>query len=121
MTCGSSTPPPAAIYICGAIVSQRDSCGRDTAMSEGHGTLRRALGYSCPMQPPTVPDIAARRLHAQRLAGEPFTSAVDTVHWLGVVQAQDYAGALWAVGQRTQGATAAALDRLFDAGLILRA
>ena len=72
------------------------------------------------MQPPTVPDIAARRLHAQRLIGEPFTSAVETVRWLGVVQAQDYAGAMWAVGQRTQGATAAALNRLFDAGVILR-
>jgi hypothetical protein len=42
------------------------------------------------------------------------------VRWLAVVQAQDYAGATWAVGQRTQGATAAALDRLFDAGDILR-
>src|ERR671937_1697648 len=72
------------------------------------------------MQPPTVPDIAARRLHAQRLTGEPFASALDTVRWLGVVQAQDYAGALWALGQRTQGATAAALNRLFDAGVLLR-
>ena len=80
----------------------------------------RALGVSCTVQPPIVPDIAARRLHAQRLIGEPFTSAVDTVRWLGVVQAQDYAGALWAVGQRTQAATAAALNRLFDAGVILR-
>src|SRR5918912_1092010 len=120
MTCGSSTPPPAAIYICGAIVSQRDSCGRDSAMSFGHGTRCRAPGCSCSMQPPTVPDIAARRLHAQRLIGEPFTSVVDTVRWLGAVQAQDYAGAMWALGQRTQGATAAALDRLFDAGVILR-
>src|SRR5918911_428530 len=59
----------------------------------------------CPMQPLTVPDIAARRLHAQRLIGEPFTSVVDTVRWLGAVQAQDYAGAIWALGQRTQGAT----------------
>src|SRR5918911_5436628 len=74
----------------------------------------------CPMQPPTEPDIAARRLHAQRLIGEPFTSALDTVRWLGAVQAQDYAGAMWAVGQRTQGATADALNRLFDAGVILR-
>jgi hypothetical protein len=67
-----------------------------------------------------VPDIAARRLQAQRLTGEPFTSAVDTVRWLGAVQAQDYAGAMWAVGQRTREATAAALDRLFDDGVILR-
>src|SRR5437660_1060994 len=69
---------------------------------------------------PSMPDIPARRLHAQRLTGALFPSAVDTVRWLGAVQAQDYAGATWAVGQRTHGATAAALDRLIDAGSILR-
>jgi hypothetical protein len=72
------------------------------------------------MQPLTVLDISACRLHAQRLIGEPFTSAVDTVRWLGAVQAQDYAGAMWAVGQRTQAATADTLNRLFDAGVIVR-
>lgn len=72
------------------------------------------------MQPPAVPDIAARRLHAQRLTGEPFTSAVDAVRWLGAVQSQDYTGATWAVGQRTRGTTEAELDRLFDEGVILR-
>ena len=65
-------------------------------------------------------DIAARRLHAQRLTGEPFASAVDAVGWLGAVQSQDYAGAKWALGQRTRGATDAQLDRLFDEGAILR-
>lgn len=39
---------------------------------------------------------------------------------LGAVQAQDYAGAKWALGQRTTGATDADLDRLFDEGAILR-
>jgi len=64
--------------------------------------------------------IAARRLHAQRLTGDPFTSAVDVVRWLGAVQSQDYPGARWALGQRTRGATEAELDRLFDQGAILR-
>lgn len=64
--------------------------------------------------------IAARRLHAQRLTGEPFTSPVDTVRWLAAVQSQDYAGAKWALGLRTRGVTEAELDRLFDAGAILR-
>lgn len=72
------------------------------------------------MQPQIVSDLAARRLQAQRLTGEPCPSAVDTVRWLGAVQAQDYAGATWAVGQRTQGATLAQLGQLFDAGAILR-
>jgi hypothetical protein len=67
-----------------------------------------------------VTDIAARRLHGQRLTGKPFTTAVDAVRWLGAVQSQDYAGAKWALGQRTRAATGAELDRLFDAGTILR-
>ena len=72
------------------------------------------------MQPPTVSDIASRRLHAHRLTGEPFTSAVDAVRWLGAVQSQDYAGAKWALGQRIRAGTEVELDRLFDEGAILR-
>jgi len=64
--------------------------------------------------------IAARRLHAQRLAGKPLASPVDAVRWLTSVQAQDYTGAKWAVGQRSRGATDTELDRLFDEGAILR-
>jgi hypothetical protein len=69
---------------------------------------------------PTVTGIPARRMHAQRLIGEPFASPVDAVRWLGAVQSQDYAGAKWALGQRSRGATEAELDRLFDDGAILR-
>lgn len=65
-------------------------------------------------------DIAAQRLHAQRLTGEPFRSALDAVRWLGAVQSQDYAGAKWALGQRTRDTTDAELDRLFDQGAVLR-
>ena len=72
------------------------------------------------MHPPNVTDIAARRLHTQRLVGEPFPSVVDAVRWLGAVQAQDYGGAKWALGQRVHGATDAELDRLYDEGAILR-
>jgi len=36
------------------------------------------------------------------------------------VQSQDYAGAKWALGQRTRAGTDAAIDRLFDEGAILR-
>jgi winged helix DNA-binding protein len=63
--------------------------------------------------------IAVRRLKAQRLIGEPFRSPVDAVRWMGAVQSQDYAGGKWALGLRG-GATAAAVDRLFDDGAILR-
>ncbi len=65
-------------------------------------------------------DAAWRRLHTQRLAGEPFATPVEAVRWLGAVQSQDYAGAKWALGQRTRGVVDADLDRLFDEGAILR-
>jgi hypothetical protein len=65
-------------------------------------------------------DIALRRLSAQRLTGEPFSSAAEAVGWLGAVQSQDYAGAKWALGQRTLGVDDADLDRLFEEGAILR-
>lgn len=65
-------------------------------------------------------DIATQRLRSQRLTGEPLSSAVHAVRWLVAVQSQDYAGAKWALGQRTRGLTDAELDRLFDEGAILR-
>jgi hypothetical protein len=65
-------------------------------------------------------DIARLRLRNQRLAGDPFERPQDVVGWLGAVQAQDYAGAKWAVAQRTTGVDNATLDRLFDDGAILR-
>jgi hypothetical protein len=74
----------------------------------------------CSLTPTAVNDIAARRLQAQRLTGEPFTSPLDAIRWLTAVQAQDYGGAKWALGQRSRGTTDAALDRLFDDGAILR-
>jgi len=68
----------------------------------------------------TTQDILRQRLHTQRLVGAPFAKAEDVVDWLVAVQSQDYAGAKWAVAQRTAGATESELDRAFDAGAILR-
>lgn len=68
---------------------------------------------------PNVNDIAARRLHAQGLTGEPLASPVEVVRRLTAVQSQDYAGAKWAIGQRSR-ATETEIDRLFDKGAILR-
>src|SRR5688572_7498551 len=65
-------------------------------------------------------DIAHRRLHNQHLVGLPFDRPEDVVRWLGAVQAQDYAGAKWALAQRCTGATNAAIDQLFNDGAILR-
>jgi hypothetical protein len=74
----------------------------------------------CSLTPTAVNDIAARRLQAQRLTGEPFESPLDAIRWLTAVQSQDYSGAKWALAQRGRGTTDAELDRLFDEGAILR-
>lgn len=65
-------------------------------------------------------EVATRRLHTQRLAGEPFADGVDAVAWLGAVQAQDYLAAKWALGLRTRHLTDPDVDRLYDEGAVLR-
>jgi hypothetical protein len=45
-------------------------------------------------------DIAFQRLYNQRIVGSTFEKPADVVKWLVSVQAQDYLGALWAVGLR---------------------
>jgi len=50
-------------------------------------------------------DIAHRRLHSQRITGARFKKPGEVVAWLGAVQAQDYLGALWALGTRMEKAT----------------
>jgi hypothetical protein len=44
------------------------------------------------------------RLFAQRISATTFTKPAEVVAWLGAMQAQDYLGALWAVGLRLGGA-----------------
>ena len=49
---------------------------------------------------PTL-DIPRLRLYNQYISRASFEHPADVVSWLGAVQAQDYLGALWAVGLRT--------------------
>jgi len=65
-------------------------------------------------------DIAHLRLHNQGLSKLRFMNASDVVSQLGAVQAQDYSGAKWALGQRMQNATDAAINQTFNEGEILR-
>jgi hypothetical protein len=65
-------------------------------------------------------DLALLRLRNQRLIDKPCKKPEDVVGWLGVVQAQDYYGATWALAQRTKNPNAAAVERAFSAGAILR-
>ena len=64
--------------------------------------------------------IARDRLRSQRIEGPPLNRAVDVVRWLVASQAQDYAGAKWALGLRMRGATDAAVEKEFTNGAILR-
>ena len=65
-------------------------------------------------------DVLSRRLATQRLTHDRLTSATDVVRLLGCVQSQEYAHALWSLGMRTSGLTAADVQAEFDRGDFLR-
>ena len=62
----------------------------------------------------------ATRLANQKLTQTTLKRAEQVVAWFGAMQAQDYAGARWAIALRTTGLTDADVERAFDAGAILR-
>lgn len=64
--------------------------------------------------------IPQRRLHSQLLANNPLTTPHDVVAHFGAMQAQDYLGALWAVGVRTRNAVEGDVERVLAARTIVR-
>jgi Winged helix DNA-binding domain len=68
----------------------------------------------------TISDIARFRLHNQRISEATFEQPGDVVAWLGAVQAQDYLGALWAVGLRMRKAVEADIERAIADRTIIR-
>ena len=64
--------------------------------------------------------IVRQRLHNQFLSQTNLIESDHVVARLGAVQAQDYAGAKWALAQRTRGLTEADIDDAFNKGKILR-
>lgn len=64
--------------------------------------------------------ILRARMQAQRLIGEGFADLGTAVAHFGAVQAQDYRGALWAMGQRITGATEAQLEAALAARAVIR-
>jgi hypothetical protein len=68
----------------------------------------------------TASELLRTRLHNQRLSSADFTRPDAVVKWLGAVQAQDYAGAKWAIGQRMKAATDALIETACTEGTILR-
>ena len=65
-------------------------------------------------------EIVRRRLHEQRLTGEPFATPAEAVAWSGAVQAQEYAEALWSLGMRVRDGRAADIEAACDRGELLR-
>lgn len=61
-------------------------------------------------------EVARRRIRAQHLDATDLRRPRDVVSWLGAVQAQDYLGALWAVGLRLA-PVAQATEALVEAAL----
>ena len=55
-------------------------------------------------------DVLRLRLASQGLARAAFRKPEEVVSWFGAVQAQDYLGALWAIGQRLRNATEARIE-----------
>src|SRR5262245_65083848 len=68
----------------------------------------------------TRSDIARLRLHNQRIAYATLEKPVDVVVWLAAVQAQDYLGAMWAVGLRMRNAVEADIERALADRTIIR-
>jgi hypothetical protein len=68
----------------------------------------------------THTNIALQRLLNQQIAQPTFAHPSQVVQWLGAVQAQDYLGALWAVGLRMPGATEAAIEQALAEKTIVR-
>jgi len=65
-------------------------------------------------------EIAQQRLNNQYISHRVFNKPEDVVAHLGAVQAQDYAGAKWALGLRMQKSSDAAMEKAMALGSIIR-
>jgi winged helix DNA-binding protein len=65
-------------------------------------------------------NIALQRLMNQQVVEPAFAHASQVVQWLGAVQAQDYLGALWAVGLRLPGASEQDVEQALAEKTIVR-
>ena len=67
-----------------------------------------------------LPNIALDRLHSQQLEHSKLKRPSEVVAWLVAMQAQDYAGAKWAIGLRLTGYTDADIEHAIDDKNIVR-
>lgn len=68
----------------------------------------------------TTREILHARLHLQGLDAPPFKTPAEMVRHFGAVQAQDFFGSLWAVGQRVANATEQSVEAALNDGSIVR-
>jgi hypothetical protein len=68
----------------------------------------------------TPAELVRQRLLNQRLMGKPLARPADVVRLHLAMQSQDFAGAKWAIGQRTKGASDAQVEASVSSGRILR-
>jgi len=60
------------------------------------------------------------RLINQQIVGAKFTRPAESVSWLGAMQAQDYLGALWAIGLRSPNSTETDIEKAIADRTIIR-
>jgi hypothetical protein len=65
-------------------------------------------------------NIGRARFASQHIGRPSFESPADVVRWFGAIQAQDFLGALWAIGLRTKGATEASVEAAIERREIVR-
>jgi hypothetical protein len=68
----------------------------------------------------TNADIAHQRLYNQRLSRPDLATPADVARWFGAVQAQDYRGALYAIGLRMPAATERSVEQAIADKTIVR-
>ena len=68
----------------------------------------------------TQQEITRLRMCNQQIEGSDLKTAKELVSWMGAMQAQDYAMAKWAIGQRLPGSTDASVEAAYNRGDILR-
>jgi hypothetical protein len=68
----------------------------------------------------TDTEILRIRLDNQQLSATNLQTPAEVVHWMGAMQAQEYAMAKWAIALRLKDVTESAVEKAFNDGAILR-
>lgn len=64
--------------------------------------------------------ISQQRLFNQHVHGEQFKTVKELVHWMGAIQAQDYAMSKYAIGVRLKNSTDKTIEEAINKGEIIR-